>query len=68
MIRGHARRRARAYAARFPRRARCFAFGTTPEGREMVALKDPAVRADLERRLASDPALRYPVVRVEAAP
>jgi hypothetical protein len=28
----------RAYERAWPRRARCFTFGTTPEGREMVAL------------------------------
>ena len=54
----------RAYAARFPRRARCFTFGTTPEGREMVAL---AASADgtLEPRLAR--ARRRPVVLFQGA-
>jgi murein tripeptide amidase MpaA len=54
----------RAYAARFPQRARCFAFGTTPEGREMVAL---AASADgtLEPRAAR--ARRRPVVLFQGA-
>lgn len=48
----------------FPGRARCFAFGTTPEGREMVAL---AASADGVLDPQSARARRRPVVLVQGA-
>src|SRR5512138_2463489 len=49
----------RAYERAFPRRARCFGFGTTPEGREMVAL---AASADGVTRPLAARAKERPVV------
>src|SRR5512138_3534823 len=49
----------RAYERAFPRRARCFGFGTTPEGREMVAL---AASADGVTRPLAARAKGRPVV------
>jgi hypothetical protein len=54
----------RTYERTFPRRARCFSFGTTPEGRELVAL---AASADgLVRPLAARTKGR-PVVVIQGA-
>ncbi len=54
----------RAYAKAFPRRARCLSFGTTPEGREMVAL---AASADGVLDPATARARRRPVVLFQGA-
>src|SRR5689334_10092323 len=54
----------RAYARAFPRRARCFSFGTTPEGRELVAL---AASADGALDPATARARRRPVVLFQGA-